>query len=59
MEKTQLQKYQILRHIMALCLFDCEIITGRTHQIRVHLLSLGLPIIGDKDYIINKSKNFV
>ncbi len=39
-------------------LLDCEIITGRTHQIRVHLLSLGLPIIGDKDYILNKEQNF-
>ena len=39
-------------------LLDCEIITGRTHQIRVHLSSLGLPIIGDKDYILNKEQSF-
>ena len=37
----------------SISLLDCEIITGRTHQIRVHLLSLGLPIIGDKDYNFN------
>ena len=42
----------------SISLLDCEIITGRTHQIRVHLLSLGLPIIGDKDYIINKEQKF-
>ncbi len=39
-------------------LLNCEIITGRTHQIRVHLLSLGLPIIGDKDYILKKEQKF-
>ena len=42
----------------SLSLLDCEIITGRTHQIRVHLLSLGLPIIGDKDYNFKKEQVF-
>ncbi len=31
-------------------LLDCEIRTGRTHQIRVHLGSAGFPIIGDDKY---------
>ena len=42
----------------SISLLDCEIITGRTHQIRVHLLSLGLPIIGDKDYSFNREQKF-
>ena len=42
----------------SISLLDCEIVTGRTHQIRVHLLSLGLPIIGDKDYKLNKEQKF-
>ena len=42
----------------SISLLDCEIITGRTHQIRVHLLSLGLPIIGDKDYSFKKEQKF-
>ena len=31
-------------------LLDIEIVTGRTHQIRVHLANNQLPIIGDKTY---------
>ena len=42
----------------SISLLNCEIITGRTHQIRVHLLSLGLPIIGDKDYSLNNQQKF-
>ena len=33
-----------------LALLEVKIFTGRTHQIRVHLSSIGLPIIGDELY---------
>ena len=34
----------------AFCLLDAHLLTGRTHQIRVHLASVAHPILGDDKY---------
>ncbi len=39
-----------LEHFSGATLVRCELETGRTHQIRVHLASIGHPILGDDVY---------
>ena len=42
--------YQVMEKKHEMTLVQCELETGRTHQIRVHLAYLGCPIIGDTLY---------
>ncbi len=39
-------------------LLEIQLITGRTHQIRAHLASIGHPIIGDIKYGHRKTNEF-
>jgi 23S rRNA pseudouridine1911/1915/1917 synthase len=50
--KHAVTNYQIIRHFgMAAALLSCQLETGRTHQIRVHLAHTGHPLIGDPVYL--------
>jgi len=40
----------VIRHLQKFTYIECELETGRTHQIRVHLASRGHPILGDPVY---------
>jgi 23S rRNA pseudouridine1911/1915/1917 synthase len=43
-------KYERLATASGFSLVRCRLITGRTHQIRVHLAAKGWPIVGDATY---------
>ncbi len=42
--------YRVLKRFRAATLLELEILTGRTHQIRAHLLAMNHPIMGDPLY---------
>jgi tRNA pseudouridine32 synthase/23S rRNA pseudouridine746 synthase len=48
--RPALTRFRVLQSAGALSLVECEPVTGRTHQIRVHLESAGHPIVGDPLY---------
>ncbi len=48
--QTAITQVEVLKKFTQLSLVKCNLETGRTHQIRVHLSSLGHPILGDNLY---------
>ena len=53
--KTVRTKYSVLASKNGLSLLKIQLLTGRTHQIRAHLASIGCPLLGDGKYGVNKT----
>ena len=50
--------YRVIRRLNGADLVECVLETGRTHQIRVHMASLGHPVMGDPLYGGDKNPFF-
>lgn len=48
--------YSVLENFNSYTLIECVLETGRTHQIRVHMASVGHSLVGDRTYGIQKEK---
>ena len=48
--KSAVTHYTVLQRFAKHTYIECQLETGRTHQIRVHMASIGYPILGDEVY---------
>lgn len=53
--KHAVTHYKVLEHLGQYTYIECQLETGRTHQIRVHMASIGHPLLGDTVYTSRKS----
>jgi 23S rRNA pseudouridine1911/1915/1917 synthase len=48
--KMAITRYKVLKYLNGSSYLEINLITGRTHQIRVHFASIGHPLVGDPIY---------
>jgi 23S rRNA pseudouridine1911/1915/1917 synthase len=48
--KRAVTHFSLMRPLKEAALVECRLETGRTHQVRVHMTSIGHPLIGDPVY---------
>ncbi len=54
--KSAVTHYTVLKEFNGYSYIKCNLETGRTHQIRVHMAHIGHPLIGDELYGIHENK---
>ena len=53
--KQAVTHYHVLERFGQYTYIECQLETGRTHQIRVHMASIGHPLLGDTVYSNRKA----
>jgi len=53
--RPALTHFKVMKRYEAYTLVECQLDTGRTHQIRVHFQYINFPIVGDPKYSIKKT----
>ena len=48
--KGAITEFKVLQRLSSTCLVECELKTGRTHQIRVHMAFIKHPVLNDPKY---------
>ena len=48
--KPSLTRYKVVKRLQNYTLLEVELLTGRTHQIRVHMAYINHPVVGDSKY---------
>ena len=54
--KEAVTHYRVIKQFQGFSYIECQLETGRTHQIRVHMTSIGHPLLGDETYGNRTSK---
>jgi 23S rRNA pseudouridine1911/1915/1917 synthase len=55
-EKDAITHYRVINQSTNVSMVDIDLVTGRTHQIRVHFAALQCPVLGDSLYSAQKQK---
>ena len=56
--KHAVTHFKVLERFQKYTLVECQLETGRTHQIRVHMKYIGFPLVGDPKYGPKKTLDF-
>ena len=56
--KEAITHYKVLERFKDYTYIECQLETGRTHQIRVHMSSIGHPLLGDDIYAPGRKHHF-